>query len=175
MSALVVGALSLSAAFAQPASPVALESARAKGLMESPRLIDKAWGAWLAGRLEDDSLRAMLIEQLRQAVALRDSEWNSEPRGYVEALFDSLIVSGTKVSGDAILAFADCCRTEVLILLARADGQNEDALLDLRSQPLHDGKWLAGKQYVLPHGVRAILRQDSGGTAHRLPVRGSRQ
>jgi hypothetical protein len=84
----------------------------------------------------------MLIERLRQAEALRDSQWNSEPRGYVQALVDAPIESRAKPPAGAILPFVDCCRTEVLILLAREPGQNEDALLDLRSQPLHDGEWL---------------------------------
>ena len=45
------------------------EKQRAAQLLVSPTWSDKAWGAYLAGRLHADDLNGQLIEQLRLATA----------------------------------------------------------------------------------------------------------
>ena len=49
------------------------EAARARRLLASPQWLDKAWGAYFAGRLHSEELHQSLIEAFRGASALRDA------------------------------------------------------------------------------------------------------
>ena len=57
----------LLAGIALPAQtpPADADAARAKELLNSPSLADRAWGAYYAGRLHDPGLRDILVERLR--------------------------------------------------------------------------------------------------------------
>ncbi len=56
---------------AQPASISVQETGRALQLLNSPQWVEKAWGAYLAGRLHSDELDQRLIEEFRLSAPLR--------------------------------------------------------------------------------------------------------
>ena len=61
VSGLVLLPLAVGAAWAQPASISATEKARALQLLHSVPCLDKAWGAYFAGRLHAEQLREPLM------------------------------------------------------------------------------------------------------------------
>jgi hypothetical protein len=124
------------------------EQRRAKELLSSPVLTERAWGAYWAGRLHIPSLNDSLVECLNIAQAYREADFNSEENAYVRALFDALIESGTLVPARMLASFAGHWPDEVLILLSRDQG-NEDLLLAIRDQRLNQARWLAVNNLLL--------------------------
>src|SRR5579871_2132877 len=67
------------------------EAEHARQLLTSSEWVDKAWGAYLAGRLHSADLDELLVEEFRTAAVLRDSSSWSEEHAYVYVLFDAAI------------------------------------------------------------------------------------
>jgi hypothetical protein len=111
-------------------------------LLNSGRPADRAWGAYLAARSHDPSLREPLLAALRDPERWRDSPLDSEPWLAVQAIFDALIQSGDPVPAEIILPFAERWRDSVLLLLARG-GASEETLLALREQKQNLAEWVA--------------------------------
>jgi hypothetical protein len=149
--------LPLVLAFAQVVTP----ADQAKPLLESPRLRDKAWGAWLAGAAQDAELQPALLGQLRQSQALRFAPYGSEEYALIGTLFDALIRIGGPVPLDAILPFETSWRGEILILLSRGavDSAAESALLDLRGRQISDPEWIAVNDLLFAASSKAFFQK----------------
>jgi hypothetical protein len=111
-------------------------------LLTSERPADRAWGAYLAGRSHDPSLREPLLAALHEAEPLRDSSRDSENYLAIQEIFDALIQSGDPVPAEATLPFAGNWRDDVLLLLAHG-GASEETLLELREQKQSLAQWVA--------------------------------
>jgi hypothetical protein len=85
---------------------------RAENLLSSASVLDRAWGAYEAGRLHENSLDKLLTDRLGEAVIYVDSASASEERAYVFVLFDALIESGVKVPADVLLPIKERWRDE---------------------------------------------------------------
>jgi hypothetical protein len=118
------------------------EAARAKRLLASPQWMEKAWGAYYAGTLRSDELKDSLVEAFREATALRDADADTEPYGYLAALFDAAIQSNLKVPPEVLEPFEEKWAAPVIILLGH-DNDSEECLLRMREQQLSGGEWLA--------------------------------
>src|SRR5580658_1436058 len=118
MKFLAVFALS-ACALAQSIPPVA----QVEGLLGSPSLRDKAWGAWFAGASRNPSLLGAVLQQLRLVQTYADSQPNSEEYSGVQTLLDAAIQLPGKVPADVILPFAHSWLPETLILLSRNPGE----------------------------------------------------
>jgi hypothetical protein len=135
----------LLAGIALPAQtpPADADAARAKELLNSPTLADRAWGAYYAGRLRDAGLQDILVERLRAAQPLANARMFSPEFSYIAGLFDALIEIGGAVPLDAFMPFEARWREPALILLSRQQG-TEDTLLAMRDELTHqDLYWLA--------------------------------
>jgi hypothetical protein len=154
--------ISLLASFAQAQTqPYPSKDADgAKALLGSPRLVDKAWGAYSAAELRDNSLRDALIDQLRRSIPLSASR-EAEPSAYIRTLFDSLIQLHADVPLEVILPFMVRWRTEALILLALKTPSPEDegALLKLREERLDEAAWLAVNNLLFRQRSAALFRK----------------
>ena len=139
--------LAAGSANAQPGMAAA-ETVRARVLLDAPELSEKAWGAYFAARLHDDSFRESLIAQLRLQIPFSYAAPDSEEHAYIQTLFDALIELGSPVPADAALPFEDQWRAEALILLAR-DPVNGDELSKMREENLTDVEWLAVSNLLL--------------------------
>jgi hypothetical protein len=144
----------LLAGIALPAQtpPADADTARAKELLNSPSLADRAWGAYYAGRLHDPGLRDILVERLRAAQPLANARLLSAESCYVASLFDALIEIGGAVPLDAFMPFEARWREPALILLSRRQG-TEDTLLTIRNESMPDLEWQAVNNLLL--GMRS--------------------
>ena len=124
------------------------ERNRVEALLSAPSLAERAWGAYWAGQLHDDSLDKLLIARLSEAQGLSQSGDSPEEHAYVLALFDALIQSGQRVPEKDLISFKEARRDEVLILLARDRG-NEDLLLSMREEKLNQPQWLTVNNLLL--------------------------
>lgn len=138
--------------------PGNVDVARAKGLLNSSRLVDRAWGAYSAGVLKDDDLHSLLIQQLRAAnplaPAFAPGSTYSAEFAYDAALLDALIQEGGTVPTEAILRFDrrdQLWQMQVLILLARSrEPAAEEFLLAWRKKsPSHPLTRLAIEDVLL--------------------------
>jgi hypothetical protein len=150
----MLAALLFDPLFAPPQAPAApapnVDSARAKALLESPRLADKAWGAYLATQLHDPVLQDALIAQLHWAESLREAPANGEGFACIQSLLDALIQLGAVVPVQAILPYATRWRAEALILLAsRTTDADEADLLAMREKDLNEAEWLVVNNLLL--------------------------
>ncbi len=131
---------------AQPASVAAQETGRALQLLHSPLWVDKAWGAYFAGRLHADHLQEPLIEEFRLAAAIRNQPAGEE-HAFLAALFDAAIESDLTVPAAVLEPFEENWTVPVLILLAHSrDG--EDSLLRLGEEKVGDLLWLAANNLL---------------------------
>jgi hypothetical protein len=128
-------------AAAQPVGEA--EAARARRLLASPQWLDKAWGAYFAGRLHAAELREPLIEAFRETAALRDAAPVTEAYGYLAALFDAAIESGITVPAATLEPFEEKWSAPVIILLSREPAAAEEALLRMRAAAKRNSDWLA--------------------------------
>jgi hypothetical protein len=133
---------------AQPEPVHVQEAHRARRLLQSPELAEKAWGAYLAGRLHSDELQNALIEEFASAALLRDSPYSSQEHAFLTALFDAAIEAGVDVPANLLEPFEEGWTEPVLILLAR-DRHSGDSLLRLRSEKSRDTVWLAANNLLL--------------------------
>jgi hypothetical protein len=140
--------LSLEAVTAQPASVSSQQTQVAHQLLSSSRWIEKAWGAYLAGRLRSEELDEQLIEQFRVASLLRDWPAYMEEHAFVNVLLDAAIESGIIVPSPLFEPFEEKWTDAVIILLARAS-DIEQSLLRIRSEGSRDIVWLAVNNLLL--------------------------
>jgi hypothetical protein len=139
---LVAGAVS-----AQPPLISAYETQRARQLLNSFDWVDKAWGAYLAGRLHSADLDETLVEQLRLAMPLRNAApWTGE-HGFVAALFHAVIEGDLTVPSAVLDPFAEKWADPVLILLAR-NKDSDESLLRLRVDESRPLVWLAANNLL---------------------------
>jgi hypothetical protein len=133
---------------AQTKSIDSQEALRAKLLLQSPQLTEKAWGAYLAGRLHSDELQQALIDEFASAARLRGSPYSSQEHAFVTVLFDAAIEAGITVPAELIEPFEEGWTSPVLILLAR-DQHSEASLLRLSSDKSQNTVWLAANNLLL--------------------------
>jgi len=102
VNGLVASFLAAGALCAQP-SPVSVQEAeRARQLLGSAQWVDKAWGAYFAGRLHSDDLDQLLIEQFRQSAALRNAQGYTDEYAFLAVLFDAAIEAGITVPAESL-------------------------------------------------------------------------
>jgi hypothetical protein len=131
---------------------------RVTELLASPKVIDKAWGAFWAGRLHTEPLNDLLIRELA-AENLSDGDVSDGEQGaYLLTLFDALIESGVTVPVEVLLPFKDLHRDEVLILLARHP-DNGAALLAMLEEGMSDPQWLTINNLLLQSRSERFLRR----------------
>lgn len=138
--------LAASACLAQTTPTIAAQAARARRLLASSRWADKAWGAYFAAATGDTAFTGPLTDALRQAAPLQNAALDSPAYMYVQSLFDALIQLGAQVPSGILLPFERQWRNEVLILLARQNGNgtaNEDALFAMTREDLTWQQWIA--------------------------------
>ncbi|MGD0049089.1 MAG: hypothetical protein ABSE42_18985 [Bryobacteraceae bacterium] len=171
VNGLIVSCLAAGAVCAQPAAVSAQETERARQLLNSAQWVDKAWGAYLAGRLHSDDLDRLLIEQFREAGALRNAQGYTDEHAYVATLFDAAIEAGITVPAGLLEPFEESWPYPVLILLAR-DTTSEDSLLRLREEKSRNILWLAANNLLLERKSQAWYAAILGeiGITHRFTV-----
>jgi hypothetical protein len=149
----------------------AQEAERARQLLNSVQWVDKAWGAYLAGRLHSADLDQALIEQFRLAMALRDVPSYAEEYAFAAALFDAAIEAGMTVPAALLEPFEENWTDAVLILLAR-DKDSEESLLRLGVEKSRPIVWLAANNLLFERKSQvwyaATLAQIS--ITHRFTV-----
>jgi hypothetical protein len=148
LKGLIAVCLAGGAISAQSVSIFAQEVARARQLLQSTQMIDKAWGAYFAGRLHSDELREPLIEQFRAADVLRDAPSWSEDHAFLLALFDAAIRSDITVPAELLQPFEEKWAYPVLILLARDGADSEDSLLRLSARESQGMVWLTANNLL---------------------------
>ena len=147
VSVLIASFLAAGALCAQPASIGEQEAEHARQLLDSASLLDKAWGAYLAGRLHVDDLDRLLIEQFRQAAAFRDAGYHTDEFAFSAVLFDAAIEAGITVPAALLEPFEERWSGPVLILLARDTG-GQDALLRFSGERSQNIVWLAANNLL---------------------------
>ena len=171
VSSVVAILLLANALSAQPLPVSAQQAERARQLLNSVQWVDKAWGAYLAGRLHSADLDQALIEQFRLAMALRDVPSYGEEHAFVAALFDAGIEAGMTVPVALLEPFEENWADAVLILLAR-DNDSEGSLLRLGLEKSRPIVWLAANNLLFERKSQiwyaATLAQIS--ITHRFTV-----
>ncbi|MGB7761701.1 MAG: hypothetical protein WBL61_17850 [Bryobacteraceae bacterium] len=160
LNGLVASFVAAGALCAQPGAVSAQETERARQLLHSAQWVDRAWGAYLAGRLHSDDLNQLLIEQFRQAAPLRNAQGYTDEHAFLTTLFDAAIEAGVTVPAGLLEPFEENWTYPVLILLAR-DTNSEYSLLRFREGKSRDIVWLAANNLLFERKsqpwYRAIL------------------
>jgi len=171
LSGLIAVCLAGGAISAQSESISAQEAARARQSLQSTQWIDKAWGAYFAGRLHSDQMREPLIEQFRASEVLRDAMSGSEEHAYMLVLFDAAIESDITVPAELLQPFEENWAAPVLILLAR-DKDSEDSLLRLSVEKSPDIVWLTASNLLAERNSQRWYTGLLGSVniAHRFTV-----
>jgi len=154
--------------FAQPVSIDTEMADRAKQLLESAQLKDKAWGVRIAAGLHLGGFQDRLIDQLRTSQKLRDAAADGPEYAYIQSLFDSLIELSAEVPADVIGPYWPRWQAEVVILLSRSR-KTTDVLLDMQRERLGAAEWLAITNLLLTRRSGQLLERMLNG----LPVRHS--
>lgn len=118
------------------------EIARARELMGSSLVNERAWGVYLGGRLHSEELNKLLVEEFRPAADYRDSAVDSERYAFVSVLFDAAIESRLRLPGELLEPFFKQWPGPVLMLLSWSDN-NEELLMKLRWRADSDEAWFA--------------------------------
>lgn len=108
-------------------------------LLASTANRDQAWAAYLIGKYE-------LKEMASQLYPLLNPQLNGPQNeiGFVHrAALDTLIQLGVTVPGDKLMPLYNKCPNEVVILLARAPQENQQAILSIAQQAQGQVYWLA--------------------------------
>ena len=144
--------------FAQPV-PVDTEMAnRAKQLLESTQLKDKAWGARLAASLRLPGFEKTLIAELYACQKSRDAATDGPEYAYIQSLFDSLIELEAEVPADAIAPYRSRWKAEAIILLARGR-QTTSTLLEMHREKLAAAEWIAITNLLLQRRSAQLLER----------------
>jgi hypothetical protein len=114
--------------------------AEARRLLQSGENRERAWGAYLAGLYDLKTEVPRLVELLADP-ALDAGGW--EETRVRQASLDALIRLGAEVPAETLLPLKQSAPDEVIILLARAPHQNQQALLSLFVDESPDSHWLA--------------------------------
>jgi hypothetical protein len=146
-SALITASLVAGSVSAQSMPAAAQEVKRATELLQSTDWADKAWGAFLAGRLHSKDLDDRLVDAFRTAASWRDAPSYSGEYGFLAALFDAAILTGVIVPASLLEPFEERWSNPVLILLA-GDKDSEDAMMRLAGRK-PDILWLAANNLLL--------------------------
>lgn len=170
MSRLLVLLCALRALAAQP-SIAGQEAVRARILLASPSLSEKAWGAYFAGRLHSDDLRPVLLEQLRTAASQSSAVFPSEPHLFVSVLLDAAVEARLDPSAVDIEPFLAQWPVPALILLSRA-ADAEESLLRLADTKSPSVSWLAANNLLYEKKSRPWYRNLTADLAitHRFIV-----
>src|ERR1700679_1671118 len=102
-----------------------LPADRARALLASRLLRDRAWGAWYAGASHDPAMAPLLVERLQEAQSLHNSPREGEGYAYVQSLFDALIQLNVPLPTAVMMPFEDSWRAEILILMNGAKPGND--------------------------------------------------
>ncbi len=145
--ALLAACIAAVALCAQPVPTSTQEAERARQLLQSSQWVDKAWGAYLAGRLHSADLDELLVEEFRTAAVLRSSPYWSEEHAYVYVLFDAAVEAGIAVPAELLDPFKEDWTAPVVILLARGN-DSEDLLLGLSGDEGQGTAWLAANNLL---------------------------
>jgi hypothetical protein len=140
---LLVLTLLACAAFAQPA----VDERNVRQLLSSPALSDRAWGVFWVSRLHLPDSATLLVDQLHSAQHTTSTS-DTEEKAFVDAVFDALIEAGVPAPAQLLESFSPGWRDQVLILLARQEG-NEDLLLSMRKEELRRQQWTAVNNLLL--------------------------
>ena len=114
--------------------------AEARRLLQSGEHRERAWGAYLAG-LHGLKAEAPRLAELLAEPALAGGGW--EEALVRQAALDALIRLGAEVPAETLLPLRQTAPDEVIILLARAPQQNQQALLSLFTDESPESHWLA--------------------------------
>ena len=157
---ILIGIFAASAMAHTQTSPVAAQQiARARQLLHSPELADRAWGAYLAARLDSSDLREAVIGQLR-AASLLPGPSGLDQYAFAASLLDAAIQMNLSVPAALLEPIEEKWKDAVLILLARAPGA-EDSLLRLAAAHGSDEEWLAANNLLFdrksPRWYESIL------------------
>lgn len=133
----------------QQSPMIAQETARARQLLNSPAWVDKAWGAYFAGRLHSEDLTQPLLDAFQSAGAVSLAPGFSEEHAFLAALFDAAIQADIAVPARLLQPFEQNWSGPVLILLARSkDNDSEDALLRFADEESPSTRWLAANNLL---------------------------
>lgn len=133
---------------AAPAQPV-VDALKVRQLLSSPVLQDRAWGVFWASRLALPGSDSLFLDQLDSLQPYAATRSDSAESACIDAVFDALISSGKSVPAQRLTPFAPHWRDEVLILLARQPGNNEDLLLSMRNEQSTQQQWTAVNNLLL--------------------------
>ncbi|MFN7998059.1 MAG: hypothetical protein U0Q18_30845 [Bryobacteraceae bacterium] len=145
----MVPVLAAAAAFAQQPGPdVSIErqaGERARKLLASPLYLEKAWGAFLAGKYRLQDCTPDLLTQMAAMRDAADSSLREDTPEFaaIQATLDALIQLGHSVNSSTVAPYFARYPNEVLILLARDPSANGEALLKLAQDDLGDRQWAA--------------------------------
>ena len=125
------------------------EKARAIALLQSPRPIDQAWGAYLAGPMHSSGLEQPLTGALRSHADWAESPFGSEEGAAIAALFDAAIESGISVPVSVLKPYETTWIDSVVILLSRLhDAESEEYQLHFAEEERFDRVWLAANNLL---------------------------
>ena len=136
------------ASSAQPPSIGAQEAARARLLLHSPRWVDKAWGAYFAGRLHSPDLAVDILDEFRASGDLSAASSSSEEHAFIAALFDAAIESGIQVPATVLEPFEERWDEPVLVLLALSRARDREYSLLRLSDARPDLVWSAANNLL---------------------------
>mgnify|MGYP000854529417 CR=1 FL=1 len=135
------------------ADPMQMDRVAAR-LLDSPRAVDQAWGAYYAGRLELKELGPKLIERLATPAGGSREESDALVRG----LLGAAIECDVEVPLEILRRYESHWPAETIILLGRVP-ENEDHLLELRETVKGDTAWFAVSNLLLQHKSSRHLRR----------------
>ena len=137
-------------------------------LLQSPRLIDRAWGAHYIAALNAREHADWIVNELRSRPSPTRTFGSFEPTeeySYVHVLLDALIQMELPVNGDLLVKFLPDFKNEVTILLTKNVVANSDLLLRLSDVEIGDGAehWLAIQNALIvrsrhPAAILNLLR-----------------
>jgi len=117
-----------------------ISGAGAERLLKSSSNAERAWGAYLAGRLGMRQ-HAPLLVGLLEDPALSGGGWEE---GFVRrAVLDALIQLNAEVPAELLAPYEQSSRAEVIILLSRSPRANAAALLSLFVEEVPGAHWQA--------------------------------
>lgn len=124
-------------------------------LLDSPRAVDQAWGAYYAGRLRLAELGPKLVERLAAPAGGGSPQVSDALR---RGLLGAAIECDVEVPVQILRRYESRWPAETLILLARVSA-NEAHLLELRETAAGDAAWFAINNLLLQQRSSRHLRR----------------
>lgn len=134
--------------YARPFAQPGVEENRARELLSSPVLVDRAWGVFWISRIAVVDLGPLLIDQLASMQPYVNAGSSSDEAAYIDAVFDAIILSQTVVPERVLNPFAEHWRDEVLIVVSRQQG-GEEFVLQMRDGKLNKAQWVTVNNLLL--------------------------